>query len=219
MVISKNSKTNNFNSNQSVCFEMVKLFRSNSAIIAFCLIFASTSNFAQNQFDFELSKNVISPTEGPKLFGYMGTVHYSFSNDLGISVATGYMKIEESSTYFRDQKNSLVNYENVSDVKIIPLILGGQYKFLSTNRIETFLEAESGLNLLIFEENLDNRIYKNHEIHLGIGMGGGANLLLTNYLKFVLKCKFNVATRIDKSALFNQSSRYVTFSTGLQIGL
>lgn len=219
MVISNIPKLNCCKKHLIAVSDCVKYFRTKNAIIALCVLLCSTSSLAQKQFNFELSKNVISPSEGPKFFGYMGTLHYTYSENLGISVATGYLKIEESNTYYRDQKNSLIDYENVTDLKIIPLIFGWRYNLFSMEILETFLEADSGLNLLIFEENLNNRISKNHEIHLGIGMGGGANLLITDYLKLVMKCKLNVASKIGTGAFFHERSRYVTFSTGLQVGL
>ncbi len=219
MVISNSPKKNYYQALTIIALKKVQFFRTNSALIALCVVLCPITAFTQDQFDFELSKNVISPSYGPKLYGYMGTVHYSYTEKVGISVATGYMKIEESSTYLRDRENSLIDYDKVTDLKIIPLIFGGRYNLFSMGRFETFFETESGLNFLLFEELREGDISKNYEVHLGIGLGGGANLLITDYLRFVIKCKLNVATKIGDDALFHRSSRYVTLSTGLQIGL
>ena len=180
-------------------------------------MFVCSGLFAQKGLKFELTRNYTSPSDGPRLKGYTGTIFFKTGKNLGFSVSSGISEMEQSSIYLRDYKNSDINYRYTKDMTIVPLIFGVQYVIGKAYNLEYVAEAETGLNLLRFELNGENKQKTRSELHFGIGTGAGIHYSITQSLQFVLKTKFNIVSKIGNQDIFDKRTRYVSVLTGLRI--
>lgn len=192
--------------------------RTTKFILISTALFASTYA-AQQSYKFELSRSFSNPSQGPSLKGYIGSLHFRNAKNFVFSISSGYSEGEQAKIYLRDYKNSVVIYEHTESMKIIPVIIGVQYSLLKARKLEPFVEAEAGINLLRFDMSKNGLKQREYEVHLGIGSGIGINYHFTKYLQFVAKLKFNIATKVGLGTLFNNRTRYVTFLSGIKVAI
>ncbi len=174
---------------------------------------------AQQSLQFELNRSFSSPSNGPKLKGYIGSIHLNKGESLSFILSSGFSEGEQESIYLRDYKNSSVVYRSVKDMKIIPLILGADFRINKAHNLELFLEVEAGFNFLRFTMSENGKYSNKNELHFGVGAASGINIYITESLQFVSKLKFNIASKIGGGAVFDHRTRYVSFLNGIKVDI